>query len=99
MAARERRWSVVRPLPERVVEPACEAVLATAVDDAGRLLLDRAAEVLLGLPDPALAHALNHVAEAVGPEAVEVGVRARHGLGAGRVAGDVAAEVAPGRPA
>src|SRR3954470_13467450 len=77
IAARGRQQSVVRPLPEHVVEPAGEAVLAAAVQDAGRLLLDRAAEILLGLPDACGPLPLDHVAEAVGPEAVEVGVRAR----------------------
>src|SRR3954469_25987692 len=96
--ARRRRRSEERLLPERVVETTREAVLAAAVQGADRLLLDRAAEVLLGLPDAARALPLGHVAEAVGPEAVEVGVRARHGLGAGRVADDVTAEVAPWRP-
>src|SRR4051794_26932635 len=63
-SARERQRSVEGLLPEGIVEAAREAVLAAAVQDAGRLLLDRADEVLLGLPDPALPHALDHVAEA-----------------------------------
>src|SRR3954452_8296280 len=97
--ARGRRGAEVGLLPELVVEAAREAVLAAAAQDARGLLLDRAAEVGLGLPDPALAHPLDHVAGRVGPEAVEVGVGSGQGLGAGRVARDVAAKVAPGRPA
>src|SRR3954465_15778504 len=96
--ARGRRGSEVGLLPELVVEAAREAVLAAAAQDARRLLLDRAAEVGLGLPDPALAHPLDHVAGRVRPEAVEVGVCTRRGLGAGRVADDIAAEVVPRRP-